>query len=332
MNLEHISQFILTFFITVLCIWFFTPLVKDFINTKLGVNTNKKEIDLDHLIRKKENMLRRNEIESTKDGSKNDLVLFSKNLEKRNNEKDLALINMIKAFQWGDGPEFRKLVKDLSSSISIDIESTDFITLIKFELNQIASIYSVKNEIPEFDKLYAALKQSLLLRLGLKGKIKGINRPVSSIIIIKSCLLYLTFDSDSIYQELIDEEKINSLTKKCLNKNIIKIVIDNNKETKDFLSCLSKNIDLISSLTPLEPLKHKQDINTAYKILHLSESSTAEEIKRKYKELAMKQHPDMFKSYNFSEDVENILGQNFSKIKEAYDLLLKSKDKGENDA
>jgi len=58
------------------------------------------------------------------------------------------------------------------------------------------------------------------------------------------------------------------------------------------------------------------NITLAYQILEVSENISEEELKKKFKSLVLKYHPDRNKASNST--------QKFIEIKEAYDLILKS--------
>lgn len=66
------------------------------------------------------------------------------------------------------------------------------------------------------------------------------------------------------------------------------------------------------------------DISKSYKILEIEENADEEEIKRAYKTMARKYHPDFH--HNKSEDEKKEFEAKFKEINSAYDAIKKSKN------
>lgn len=71
------------------------------------------------------------------------------------------------------------------------------------------------------------------------------------------------------------------------------------------------------------PYTKKQDYNWAYKVLEIEPSATNDEIKKAYRRMAMKYHPD--KLSDLGDSVKNAGAEKFRSVKEAYDYLKKQK-------
>ena len=69
------------------------------------------------------------------------------------------------------------------------------------------------------------------------------------------------------------------------------------------------------------PHTKQQDANWAYKTLGIEPSATDEEIKKAYRKMAMKYHPD--KLTGLGEDVKKAGEEKFRSVKDAYDHLKK---------
>ena len=67
----------------------------------------------------------------------------------------------------------------------------------------------------------------------------------------------------------------------------------------------------------------KMSLSQAYQILGVSASATNEEVKKAYRKLAMKFHPD--KVANLGDDVKASAENRFKQIKEAYDRICASR-------
>jgi DnaJ like chaperone protein len=78
-----------------------------------------------------------------------------------------------------------------------------------------------------------------------------------------------------------------------------------------------------SSKTKSNSRNQKTKINECYKILGVTSESTVEEIKKSYRKLAMKNHPDKFEQEGI-EKLRLAVAQ-FLKIQEAYEYLIKMK-------
>jgi DnaJ like chaperone protein len=63
--------------------------------------------------------------------------------------------------------------------------------------------------------------------------------------------------------------------------------------------------------------------NWAYEVLELSPSCTDDEIKKAYRRMAMKYHPDKVNS--LGEEVKQSATEKFRKVKDAYDCLKKER-------
>ena len=71
------------------------------------------------------------------------------------------------------------------------------------------------------------------------------------------------------------------------------------------------------------PYTKKQNTNWAYKVLEIESSATDDEIKKAYRKMAMKYHPD--KLSGLGEDVKKSGEEKFKSVKKAYDHLKKQR-------
>ena len=71
------------------------------------------------------------------------------------------------------------------------------------------------------------------------------------------------------------------------------------------------------------PYMKQKDVNWAYKSLEIETSATDEEIKKAYRRMAMKYHPD--KVNELGEDVKKSATEKFRSINEAYESLKKQR-------
>ena len=70
-------------------------------------------------------------------------------------------------------------------------------------------------------------------------------------------------------------------------------------------------------------LSKRNDIDNDYKILEISKSSSIEDVKKAYRKMAKKYHPD--KLQNVSEDIIRMAQEKFNKVNQAYERIMKSR-------
>ena len=67
-----------------------------------------------------------------------------------------------------------------------------------------------------------------------------------------------------------------------------------------------------------------EDVDSAYKILEIDKSVSNDDIKKAYRRMANKYHPDKV-SY-LGEDIRKAAGEKFRKVKDAYDKIKKERE------
>jgi DnaJ like chaperone protein len=67
-----------------------------------------------------------------------------------------------------------------------------------------------------------------------------------------------------------------------------------------------------------------KDIDSAYKVLEIDKSAADEEVKKAYRRMAVKYHPDKV-SY-LGEDFKKAANEKFQKVNEAYEIIKKERD------
>lgn len=82
-----------------------------------------------------------------------------------------------------------------------------------------------------------------------------------------------------------------------------------------------------SILNQTKTAKSSLSLDEAYKILGLDKNTNASELKKRYRELAKKYHPDVLNANNVSEAELQKGVENFHKINEAYEILKKHLEK-----
>jgi DnaJ like chaperone protein len=83
-----------------------------------------------------------------------------------------------------------------------------------------------------------------------------------------------------------------------------------------YLGISAKDLESIKSM-------FVDDTDAAYKILEIDRSATDDELKKAYRRMANKHHPD--KVAYLGEDIKKAAGEKFRKIKDAYDAIKKER-------
>ena len=97
--------------------------------------------------------------------------------------------------------------------------------------------------------------------------------------------------------------------------------IDVIKKISSYLNINSYDFESIKSM--FFSKKGGSDIDRWYKILEIGRSSTDEEVKKAYRKMAVKYHPD--KLQGISDDIKKLAEEKFLKVKEAYEEIMKSR-------
>jgi DnaJ like chaperone protein len=66
------------------------------------------------------------------------------------------------------------------------------------------------------------------------------------------------------------------------------------------------------------------ETDSAYKILEIGPSATNDEVKKAYRRMAMKYHPD--KVSHLGDDFRKTAGEKFSKVNDAYEKIKKERN------
>ena len=78
----------------------------------------------------------------------------------------------------------------------------------------------------------------------------------------------------------------------------------------------------INDVTSIKAMFYK-DIESAYKILEVSPTATDEELKKAYRKMALKYHPD--KVHQLGDDIQNAAKEKFQKLNAAYEQIKKQR-------
>ena len=95
------------------------------------------------------------------------------------------------------------------------------------------------------------------------------------------------------------------------------------KEEKDVLEAIASAIRLTSSDASSVIAMFYKDTNSAYAVLELSPSASDDDVKRAYRRMAMKYHPD--KVSTLGPDVQRAAADKFRQVQEAYETIKRQR-------
>lgn len=306
------------------------------------------DINFDHMIEQKKSMLRgdgsttpsgeaigssRARKGRTEEALHKEYSELSKKQKRNPNEearyKDLkTFMSMIDSLQWGAGPELKAIANKLGQLIGTRVDegmlNQSFTQLLQKELflgaqakiKSLAEIQSAlesytfmvlllsnedvqKAQAKKWSMDHLCMKKGLAVALGKKNGQASIRKLVTQ---------------NSVQLPQANPQALISFLLK--SPGVLKSRLDAANEIKD-------EAEIFHTLSPMPPLKGKNDREGALKSLGLNSQANLEQIKKQYKKLARLKHPDRLKGKGIPAEFESIATENFTQIKEAYDILVK---------
>ena len=95
------------------------------------------------------------------------------------------------------------------------------------------------------------------------------------------------------------------------------------QEEIDVLGVIASSIGLSSADTESIMSMFKNDLESAYRVLEITSSATDDEVRKAYKRMALKYHPD--KVSTLGEDVQKAAEEKFKNVQEAYEKIKKAR-------
>lgn len=232
------------------------------------------------------------------------------------------------SLQWGAGPEFKELASKISQGVGTRIDpqvvATAFSTLHQREI-----FLKGSGELHTFQKINESLESFVILTYLLKGgdeltllaKRWTMNRES----VVRALLVKLSGGKPDIKKLLSQKHPSLPAVDGTKIITLLKSSSGGLKSKTEFFNELKEEAEIFHTLSPLPPLKGKSDRKGALVSLGLSDSATEEQIKKQYKKLARLKHPDRLRGKGIPQEFESIATENFTQIKQAYDILMSGK-------
>jgi len=355
-NFELIKYVLLSLFLVFLFGKALGNIIENFTSGfRKNSGSQKNKIDLDTLIRQKEQILRtqeglvgppahaRNENHRKKSPTLKAYQLSFKEASANNNKSTIEdLTKSLELFdnlQWGDGPIFNTLSKKIKETYAITIDPTIILNHFKIIFEKGILISNDKtylyNEIKETIIFTTLLHQ--LYRESQQQVGDLLNKLSSTASTTTKCYalafeVFILRDMKSSDQEIFENLSINhdfSLLKRINSKEIEKSLnhfIFNKKKkelekSKSFFTKIGMEAQLISSIIPFKDLDNFSTLNDALEIFSLPKESTIDEVKKRYKQLALLRHPDKLAGKKIPEELKKQAHKNFTILQKAYDII-----------
>lgn len=263
------------------------------------------KVDFDDLVKQKEQLLM---LTLSKNPVNETCPTFLAYKEFDSPERD-KILQVFKELQWGEGPFQREAIvwiqKEYGINCDLLVVTNSFKFLIKHELLISGDNLPGFGEILKLTSL-VALYKSLMSSKHLINFAKKKNIKAEA---LKKALVFQINQGDD-----------KKLKPKDFEKGLIILI----KKGHDILRELILYTKVVDKLSVIHPLKSDKDLKGALRIMGLKESSSKEEIKRRYRDLALAQHPDTLSDVDVPVNLVNQASENFNQINLAYRLLLKN--------
>ena len=281
------------------------------------------------------------EAQRTKRPTTNKEELIFKLKEKANEEEDISVIlEILDNLDWGEGKELTNITELIQGHLHFPIElskvNRSINTLLKN--SNLSFLYEKPNPLENLSHL---LSSYLFVSEIFQRNSDFINKwsvsfQVDQEVFIDTlhyCILKSEgYEIAKIYDYIIqgksplhkvDDQKRRDI---LINYSFMKGT-NHPKQVETIIHEVKNESPVIQCLRPLPMMKDKKDLETALNIFkQRPDSIDLKKVKKTYRELLSKAHPDRISSLGLKEEYVKIAHSNFITIQNAYDLLkLKGK-------
>lgn len=278
-------------------------IARGFQHLYLDVKKKEPKVDFDDLVKQKEQLLMLtlgtlplNEICKT----------FAAYNEQSSPEQE-KILQIFKGLQWGEGPFQREAIDLIKNKFGINCDLIMITNSFKFLLKH--ELLISKEKLPGFKDILS-LTSLVALYKSLRGPDGQNSFANKKNIKVKSLISALNFQ--------VGQGGQKELTPKEFEKGLVVLL----KKNEDIIKELLLYTKVVEKLGVISPMTSKKDLSGALRIMGLKENSSKEEIKKRYRYLAMASHPDTLSDVNIPKDLLKQASENFNQINLAYKLLL----------
>jgi hypothetical protein len=224
------------------------------------------------------------------------------------------IIDLKHDLEWGEGATFGEIKLHFKELTRINPNSKNLHESI---------IFAIKNyKILDFSKLEAIILKKLLVMTLLDAALSSNFIPFTELSAIHELgpsnwgilAQYFILQDKTSLADVISKPSLLCGVDKAKLQSICQKIIDDPTPLAEIMKKFTESVTLLRVLTPIKT-------DDPYIILNVNKSDDQEEIKKKYKQLALSMHPDKFASLKLPPNLQKIISDNFLKIQQAFDKL-----------
>ena len=239
-------------------------------------------------------------------------------------------MSLLDAIQWGGGKGFQELATVLTNKLSKRVTEADINTQFQALLRR-DSFLGPSQQLLDADEIKVVLELRLFFQFLLEGDemIRTLAKRFSTgpEEVKKGLAVYFQKaqkkDSSKLQISVL-KSNVNTLPGPespflfALLKDSSGLPV----KRVEVLTSIREEVEFFKILSPLPHLRNKKDTEVALLILGLKKGAALDQIKKQYKSLAKQKHPDKLKGKGIPVEFESIATENFTRIQEAYDILM----------
>jgi len=316
---------------------------------RASTGRSNKPHDLDRMIERQKDILRAKsgligqssqaQAEATPSRSATETAYHNLILKGGDQDNAKKMLELFDHLQWGDGKLYAQVQQRLLQRWCIRCETQDVGHGLKYILAHDLLLKLNTKVLPSFDESMNLLE--LYLFLGHIGQ--AIDTGSSPMLDHQSHQTHYRVHSlvkamDLVWASMLgkNEKEALALILKAgqMNKGkaasgcealFLQLIIPKRKEdflsTERILGKIREWAFVFDALTPMAPINGKKDLAGALRIFGLKKMSNLEEIKKIYKDLANRKHPDKLMAKGVPAQWLKVATENFTTIQMAYDIL-----------
>lgn len=250
------------------------------------------------------------------------------------------ILTLFEESTWGGGGSFDKMRQLFSSQFKITLESAFFMRAFRFLnsrqlLLETKTFAQVENLVLSTAFLQKLINECIERQGPLLKFLSQLERLDLFNILRSSELLFLrqSRQADVHLYSFLLQTKLDSISELSRlpsddRERILERLLKSPLTTpKELVKKILDEAQLFTSLSPMPKLDSNKDLEGAYKVLGIHENTSLEDIKKRYRQLALERHPDRLAGKNIPKAYQEMAHRNFTLIKQALDLVTVERKK-----